>query len=336
MKPSVRGISSQYVQRIHFTTGCAGPVAVCTCTGPMTKWSPAPAWQFPQVFGRFAAFTVDRGSSERKMLCTPWQEAQLATLWDPPRWQARGSCRRRKEPGRRAGCSAMPGVHRCGIARKWPWRRGKRSPAIPALSAPGSGAPHGNRCTPGRRTRRPSWLVHAHSQDKSWLMSVWHCPQVAGDIPVVDFGTRILRGKDSMAPVTIRAGCGGPVSIRHRSPMHALSIEFHRMREWNLVPGEKLLVAVTGCASVRQIFLGYRRGCIARGLDLMRGPVAGHAVRCIRVACLQPLVRVCSSRKSFTSSAWHCAHFAGAVWAARPPREDRRGRIGKLRSPSAP
>ena len=67
--------------------------------------------------------------------------------------------------------------------------------------------------------------------------------------------------------------------------MHALAIEFHGMRERNLVPREKLLVAVTGSASVRQILLGYRRGRIARGMDLMDGPMAGHAVGCVRVAC---------------------------------------------------
>src|SRR5579872_1862679 len=56
-----------------------------------------------------------------------------------------------------------------------------------------------------------------------------------GNIPVVDFGTGILRGKDAVAPVTIRAACGSAISIHHRSSVHALSIEFDGMREWNLV-----------------------------------------------------------------------------------------------------
>src|SRR5579864_6645883 len=94
---------------------------------------------------------------------------------------------------------------------------------------------------------------------------------------------RILRGKDSVAAMTIGAGCGSSVSIRHRSSMHALSIEFHGMRERNLVPREKLLVAVTGSASVRQILLSYRRSRVARGLNLMHRTVAGAAVRCVRI-----------------------------------------------------
>jgi len=40
---------------------------------------------FRQVLGRFAAFTVERGSVDGKILCTPWQDAQLATLCDPSR-----------------------------------------------------------------------------------------------------------------------------------------------------------------------------------------------------------------------------------------------------------
>ena len=88
----------------------------------------------------------------------------------------------------------------------------------------------------------------------------------------------------SVAAVTIRASRGCAVAIRHRASMHALPVEFHRMREWNLVPREKLLVAVTRGASVRQIFLGYRRGGIARGLNLVHRSVAGETVRCVRIA----------------------------------------------------
>ncbi len=53
------------------------------------------------------------------------------------------------------------------------------------------------------------------------------------------------------------AGLTGPVAIHHRASMHALFVQFHGMREWNLVAREKLLIAVTGGASIRQIFLGY-------------------------------------------------------------------------------
>ena len=104
------------------------------------------------------------------------------------------------------------------------------------------------------------------------------------DIPVVNLGARILRGKNAMAPVTIRAARGTFVPTRYRSSMHALAIEFHGMGEWNLVPGEKLLIAVTGGTSVGQILLGNARSRVARGLNLMRGPMAGHAVWSVRVA----------------------------------------------------
>ena len=114
-------------------------------------------------------------------------------------------------------------------------------------------------------------------------------PASRRDIPVVDLGTRILRGKDSVASVTIGAGCSSSISVGHCAAVHALFIKFHRMREWNVVPGEKLLVAVTGGAGVRQIFLGHRRARIARRLNLMHRSVAGHASRRVRIACLSGL-----------------------------------------------
>src|SRR5689334_5173130 len=49
----------------------------------MAKRWPAPGWQRPQVAARFFALTVDFGSAGGRMLCTPWQLAQLATVWEP-------------------------------------------------------------------------------------------------------------------------------------------------------------------------------------------------------------------------------------------------------------
>src|SRR5436190_15268166 len=49
----------------------------------MAKREPAPGWHWPQVLGRFFALTVDFASLEGRMLCTPWQLAQLATVCDP-------------------------------------------------------------------------------------------------------------------------------------------------------------------------------------------------------------------------------------------------------------
>jgi hypothetical protein len=76
------------------------------------------------------------------------------------------------------------------------------------------------------------------------------------NVPVVDGGMRILRRKDSVASMTIRATRRSPVAVGHRSSMHALSIEFHRTCEGYLVPGKKLLIAMARCASVGQVFLG--------------------------------------------------------------------------------
>ena len=54
----------------------------------MNRW-PASGWHLPQVLPRFALLTVERGSLEGKMLCTPWQLAQLATVcWPELRSQA--------------------------------------------------------------------------------------------------------------------------------------------------------------------------------------------------------------------------------------------------------
>jgi hypothetical protein len=102
---------------------------------------------------------------------------------------------------------------------------------------------------------------------------------------VVDRGMYILWRKDSMASMTIRATRGSPIAVGHRPTVHALSIKFHRMYEGYLVPGKKLLVAVAGCASVRQVFLGNWRGCITRDPDLMHRSMTGKAIRRVRVAC---------------------------------------------------
>src|ERR1017187_2501143 len=51
----------------------------------MTNRVPAPGWQRPHVVARFLGLMVEWGSSEGRMLWTPWQLAQLATDWDPAR-----------------------------------------------------------------------------------------------------------------------------------------------------------------------------------------------------------------------------------------------------------
>ena len=71
--------------RTKRTAACSLSVALVTWTGPIAKRSPAPGWQAPQVFARFAGCTVERGSLDGRMLWTPWQDAQLATLCEPAR-----------------------------------------------------------------------------------------------------------------------------------------------------------------------------------------------------------------------------------------------------------
>src|SRR5580704_505509 len=75
-------------------------------------------------------------------------------------------------------------------------------------------------------------------------------PAGCWNIPVVGLGTRIFRGKDSVAPMTIRAACGSPISIDHGSSVHTLPVEFNGMRKRNLMPREELRIAVTGSARV--------------------------------------------------------------------------------------
>ena len=85
MNAIVRGMRIQYSRRIHFTTAFSLRVFAATWTGPMAKVSPAPGWHDPQVWARLAALTVERGSLDGKILWTPWQEAQFATVCEPAR-----------------------------------------------------------------------------------------------------------------------------------------------------------------------------------------------------------------------------------------------------------
>src|SRR5271165_2140949 len=109
------------------------------------------------------------------------------------------------------------------------------------------------------------------------------------NIPVIDFGFRILRRKNVMASMAIRTGRRSVIPIQNRAPMHALAIEFDRAGEWDLMPRKELGIAVTGGAGFRQIFFGYRRNRFAGSLNLMRRSVTGDAVWGIRVASCRRL-----------------------------------------------
>src|SRR5579864_3390645 len=64
-------------------SGAGSELPCTTCTWLMAKRVPAPGWHCPQVLGRFLALMVDFASEEGRMLWTPWQLAQLATVCDP-------------------------------------------------------------------------------------------------------------------------------------------------------------------------------------------------------------------------------------------------------------
>ncbi len=159
MKPSVIGISNQYIQRIHFTTGDAGPVVVCTCTraddemfarasvtGSAGLWEGSP--DLPSNVGRSSErYCVRRGRKHS------WPHSAIRRARPD-----HGSCRRTRERGRRADCSATPGVHRCGIVRKLPSKRGMRSPAIPDSFGARIMCSPWQSCTPGAAAT-PSFMA---------------------------------------------------------------------------------------------------------------------------------------------------------------------------------
>src|SRR5438477_9130796 len=80
------------------------------------------------------------------------------------------------------------------------------------------------------------------------------------DSPMVDGGMGFLRRENCMTSMTIRATRRISIAIGYRPSMHALAIEFHGMCEGYLVPGEELVVAVAGRASIGHVFLGNGRG----------------------------------------------------------------------------
>ena len=163
----------------------------------------------------------------------------------------------------------MPDAHRCGSGRKWPWIRVPRSPAIPDPSDRGSGALHGNHCTPGRAGDSGFHRLPMHAFQISLADLRVALAARSRNIPVINFGARVFRRQNSVATVTIGTGCSCAVSVHHCSAMHTLFVEFNRMSKGNLVPRKKLRVAVTRCASVWQIFFRYQGSRFARGLNLM-------------------------------------------------------------------
>jgi hypothetical protein len=109
-------------------------------------------------------------------------------------------------------------------------------------------------------------------------------PTSRWNIKVVNLRLHVLRGQYSVAAVTVRTGCGRFVAVYDSPAVNALLVKLYGMGEWDLMPRKKLLVAMTGRTSIGQIFLGDHGGRIARCLYLMDRPMAGDAVRGIRIA----------------------------------------------------
>jgi len=117
-----------------------------------------------------------------------------------------------------------------------------------------------------------------------------------------------------MTAVTVGAGCSSAISIRHSASMHALPVEFTGWRMECCAAPE-----IADCCDRRRkypgVFFGDRRGGITGSLHLVDGPwqemqlgASGswEAAAFPWMLCLN----------SLTSSAWHCAHFAGVNCAA--------------------
>ena len=85
MPPMVKKISVRYMRRIQRTATLpiSAESGASTCTLPWINFSVTPGWHWPQVLIRLAWLTVDLGSEDGRMLCAPWQLAQLATTLDP-------------------------------------------------------------------------------------------------------------------------------------------------------------------------------------------------------------------------------------------------------------
>src|ERR1039458_8142685 len=162
----------------------------------MAKRVPAPSWHLPQVLGRFFAFTMLLGSLEGRMLCTPWQLAQLATVCEPllaaRPWNEESKLTRRS--------LGMPNLR---VRRTSPWQLPHVSRILLTftglaalvcfriLCSPWQSV-HSGACVTPRASAVPCTLDRNCS-----TTSVWHMPQVSGTAlrKAWDFG-----GSSSCAP----------------------------------------------------------------------------------------------------------------------------------------
>ena len=293
MKPSVSGIRVKYVQRIHFTTGMRG-----TGRGPhvhrpndevLTRAGVTSSARLRKVRGIHRGARVGRPEDIVHSVAGSTVGHALRSASHGQTVIAVGE--RRNSVGRQI------------VAQ----RQAFIAVASPAGGHRDPGCVHQRSLLLRPQDQVFSVAVAAHRRTRHAILhglSVYAFKIRLGDvgvalsagcrdIEVVDLGTRILRGQDSVASVTIRAGCGRSVSIHHGSSMHALLVEFHGMREWNLVSRRE----TAGCC-------GRRRKCPAdfswlpsrphRSKSESDAPVHGRRRNSVHPDRLpQPLVRVC-------------------------------------------
>src|ERR1035441_10250884 len=150
-----------------------------TCTWLIAKRLPAPWCHLPQVVARFFGLMVERGSADDRMLCTPWQLAQLATVSLPSfaasPWKEASKLTTRSEGrlNRRESCT-------------FPWQFPQVSRMLPAYT--GEAVLLGARmeCSPWQSVQSGACVMPLASACPWTLVrncpatSLWHIPQVSG------------------------------------------------------------------------------------------------------------------------------------------------------------
>src|SRR5215217_4095930 len=146
----------------------------------MAKRVPAPGWHLPQVVARFALLTIERGSDDGRIRCTPWHEAQLATVLLPARDERPWKLSSKDE-------TTLLGRLNFSVTRRSPWQR----PQVMAgrleakTGEPGSFTER-MRCSPWQSVQTGASSVPWATAWpwtlawKAFSMPAWQVPQVSG------------------------------------------------------------------------------------------------------------------------------------------------------------
>src|ERR1035438_2686250 len=160
-----------------------------TCTWLIANRVPAPGWHWPQVFGRFLGLIVDLGSDEGRILCTPWQLAQLATVCDPALdaspWKDESKLTSRSE--------GRPNLR---VSRTLSWQLAQVSRMCAAFTGDASLVCLMILCSPWQSVHSGACVMPAASAWPCTLArycsttSLWHMPHVSGTAmrKACDFG----------------------------------------------------------------------------------------------------------------------------------------------------